>query len=265
MDDKQPHTFLLRGMAGLAGLLLALVSASALLAADRLLWALNAGGDFADKTQASVEHSLDASSATEQELVAAHAALTGAAYTIDHFLGNVISATKQFEWLVAFALLAGLVAGVVACLRRPREVWPEWVWAACAVFALLPAMVTGWWFLPGIPLGATIALAAVLHVLRRHDITVARGAAAVAPHAVRAVDRGAPVARKALGQGEAAGRKALEKGAPVAREALKRGKPSGPPWELPPQAPPGDGSPPAEPAGEAAWPSNPRPDATREP
>src|SRR3954447_25608659 len=98
MDDKQPHMLFLRGMAGLAGLLLALTSAAAWLAADRLLWALNQGGAFADSTQATVERSLDASSASDQELVAAHAGLTGVAYTIDHYLGNIITATKQFEW-----------------------------------------------------------------------------------------------------------------------------------------------------------------------
>jgi hypothetical protein len=223
MDDKPPHTILLRGMAGMAGLLLALVSASAWLAADRLLWALNQGGDFADSTQRAVERSLDASSATEQELTAAHAALTGVAFSIDHFLGNVISATRQFQWLVAFALIAGLVAGVVACLRRPREVWPEWVWVGCAVVALGPTFTAGWWLVPGFPLAATLALAALLHLLRRRDFTLSRGAAVVAPHAQRALDKGTPVARKAIDRGDAASRKALEKGTPVAREALKRG------------------------------------------
>src|SRR5262245_19016798 len=178
MDDKQPQTLLLRGMAGMAGLLLALISASAWLAADRLLWALNQGGEFADRTQAAVERSIDASSATEQELTAAHAAMTGVAYSIDHVLGNMISATKQFELFVILALLAGLAAGVIACLRRPREVWPEWAWATCAVIALLPSIAAGWWLIMGFPLAATIALAAALHVMRRHDFTLARGAAA---------------------------------------------------------------------------------------
>jgi hypothetical protein len=128
-------------------------------------------------------------------------AATIAASWLDRFahstLGDVTFATERFQLLVLVSLIVGAVAWMSTVRRCPLQMWPEIVWLGSAALALLPALALHVWLFVAVPSAVLLALAAVLHLTRRHDLTLARGtdatkrqAAVVAPQAEAAIRRG---------------------------------------------------------------------------
>ena len=111
----------------------------------------------------------------------------------------------DFRTYCLIAIAAGLLAMVVALVRRPLAVWPEIAWAFCAVAGLAPNLAFDLWFSIWAFTGSLIAGAAVIHYLARRDDHVRRAGdaarragTAAAPHVGSALNRGSRAATDAM-------------------------------------------------------------------
>jgi hypothetical protein len=212
-----PRTALLRLIAMFGGLFLAWMAAAGWLVAHEILRGLQYVSAQGDAAELFASDTLDETTADANQLGIAHAGLSGAARFFDSWLGDLFWATQKFEWLVALAAVGGIAATAAAFCRRPWNAWPEWLWAVCAVVALVPAVAGHYWMIVGIPAASLLATASVMHLLHRRDVTPTRGKAIAKQHV-------APRAQQTLGQATRTGKQVVEKSAPVVDKASRAGQ-----------------------------------------
>lgn len=210
---EEPRTVIPRLLAGTSGLALAVLAAASWYLAQLVRELVDDGHALVTGVSTSASVMVEQSTEGMQTEAGLLAASSAERFAHD-LIGDAGTAVQRFQILLLVSLFAGALAIAVALRRLPLQRWPEFAWGAAAVLALLPAVMLQLWLVIAIPTAACFALAAGLHLTRRHDLTLARGRAAassqVAPQA-RAVTQRGTNAAASLKQ---AGREQL----PAARE-----------------------------------------------
>ena len=183
---EEPRTVIPRVLAGTSGLALAVLAAASWYLAQLVRELVDDG--HALVTGVSTSASVMVEQSTEgMQTEAGRLAASSAERFAHDLIGDAGTAVQRFQILLLVSLFAGALAIAVALRRLPLQRWPEFAWGAAAVLALLPAVMLQLWLVIAIPTAACFALAAGLHLTRRHDLTLARGRAAassqVAPQA----------------------------------------------------------------------------------
>jgi hypothetical protein len=220
---EEPRTVIPRLLAGASGLLLALFAGVSWWLAQLLRGLEDDGHALVSGVSASASQMAERSTEgmeTEAMLFAA-SSVERLAHDV---LGDAGSTVQRFQLLMLLCLGAAAFAFAVAVRRLPLARWPEWAWAAAAVLALLPATMLQLWLIVAIPAAAGFALAATLHLTRRHDLTLAAARRNAAPQVQAVRDRGAAELPAMRDRAEALGRtgQALAQRS-VARARFRRG------------------------------------------
>ena len=196
---EEPRTVIPRLLAGTSGLALAVLAAASWYLAQLVRGLVDDG--HALVTGASTSASVMVEQSTEGMQTEAGLLAASSAERFAHdLIGDAGTAVQRFQVLLLVSLFAGALAIAVALRRLPLQRWPEFAWAAAAVLALLPAVMLQLWLVIAIPTAACFALAAGLHLTRRHDLTLARGRPppeARSPRRPRPCRSAAPTRRRA--------------------------------------------------------------------
>jgi len=184
---EQPRTVIPRLLAGTSGLALAVFAAASWYLAQLVRGLVDDGHALVTGVSTSASVMVEQSTEGMQTEAGLLAASSAERFAHD-LIGDAGSAVQRFQLLLLVSLFAGALAIAVAVRRIPHERWPEFAWAVAAVLALLPA---------------ASAKHAALHLTRRHDLTLARGAQAARrqvapPRRHCAASRPGPAARPAV-------------------------------------------------------------------
>jgi hypothetical protein len=222
---REPRTVIPRLLAGGSGLLLAVFAGASWWLAQLLRGLEDNGHALVSGVSASASRLAEESTEgteTEAMLFAA----SGAERLAHDVLGDAGSTVQRFQLLMLLSLVAAAFAIAVAVRRLPLARWPEWAWAAAAALALLPAMMLQLWLIVAIPAAAGFALAATLHLTRRHDLTLAAARRHAAPQVQAVRERGAaelPAMRERAETLGRTGQALARKSVPLARGRFRRG------------------------------------------
>ena len=188
-----------RVSAAVGGLFLTISALIAYVIAGYADDAVSAGSDAAEDALRSGETGLDQRASDE------------AADWVERLADYVVSGRPgDFQTYALIAAAAGVLAVVVAIVRRPVARWPEAAWSVLALAGLAPNLAFDLWLSVWVFTGGLIAAAAVIHYFARRDDHVRRAAAAglragaaAKPHVTSALATGYRAAGGALARARA--------------------------------------------------------------